>query len=77
MDGLKCSRRRDLEAESEAIWIQAKLCKTDFLIGCIYRAPNESLEVFNYMDDVLRYATRNNLEVIILGETKWKAVETK
>ena len=76
MDVWKYSRRRDLEAESEAIWIQAKLCKTDFLIGCIYRAPNESLEVFNYMDDVLRYATRNNLEVIILGDLNCDCLNT-
>ena len=76
MDVWKYSRRRDLEAESEAIWIQAKLYKTDFLIGCIYRAPNESLEVFNYMDDVLRYATRNNLEVIILGDLNCDCLNT-
>ena len=39
-----------------------------YLIGCVYRAPSDSLEVFDYLDDVLRYATRNNLEVIIVGD---------
>ena len=39
-------------------------------------APNESLEVFNYMDDVLRYATRNNLEVIILGDLNCDCLNT-
>ena len=69
LDGLKYSRRR-------AIWIQAKLCNTNFLIGCIYRAPNEFLEVFNFMDDVLRYTTRNNLEVIILGDLNCDCLNT-
>lgn len=76
LDDLKYIRRRDLEAESEAIWIQAKLCNTNFLIGCIYRAPNESLEVFNYMDDVLRYATQNSFEVIILGDLNCDCLNT-
>ena len=34
----------------------------------MYRAPDESLEIFDYLDDVVRYATRNKLEVIIVGE---------
>ena len=54
------TRRKDLEEDSEAIWIQVQLCKTNFLVGCVYRAPNESLEVFDYLDDLLRYATRKN-----------------
>ena len=57
-----------MEEDSEAIWIQVQLCKTNFLVGCVYRAPNESLEVFDYLDDFLRYATRKNLEVTILGD---------
>ena len=57
-----------MEEDSEAIWIPIQLFKTNFLVGCVYRAPNESLEVFDYLDDLLRYATRKNLEVIILGD---------
>ena len=34
----------------------------------MYRAPDESLEIFDYLDDVVRYATRNKLEVIIVGD---------
>ena len=57
-----------MEEDSEAIWIQVQLCKTNFLVGCVYCTPNESLEVFDYLDDLLRYATQKNLEVIILGD---------
>ena len=57
-----------MEEDSEAIWIQIQLCKTNFLVRCVYRAPNESLEGFDYLDDLLRYATRKNVEVIILGD---------
>ena len=32
------------------------------------RAPDESLEVFDYLDDVMRDATENNLEVIVIGD---------
>ena len=70
--GVGCTQARGevlpFEQDSEAIWIQVQLCKTNFLVGCVYRAPNESLEVFDYLDDLLRYATRKNLEVIILGD---------
>ena len=76
LDGLKYTRRKDLEEESETIWIQVQLCNTKFLIGCVYRAPDESLEVFDYMDDVLRYATRNKLEVIILGDMNCDCLNT-
>jgi hypothetical protein len=34
----------------------------------LYRAPNETLRIFDYLDDVIRYAARNKLEVIIVGE---------
>ena len=68
MEDLKYTRRKDLEEDSEAIWIQVQLCKTNFLVGRVYLAPNESLEVFDYLDGLLRYATRKNLEVILLGD---------
>lgn len=69
LDSLKFTRRRDLEEQHfEAIWVQLELSRTKYLIGCVYRAPDESLEVFDYLDDVLRYATRNQFETIILGD---------
>ena len=40
LDGLKYTRRKYLEEESETIWIQVQLCNTKFLIGCVYRAPD-------------------------------------
>jgi hypothetical protein len=67
-NNLKYIRKSELEEGPEALWMQVELNNIRYLIGCVYRAPDESLEVFDYMDDVLRYATRNNLEVIILGD---------
>lgn len=68
LDGLKYSRRKDLEDKYEVVWIQVQLRKTKFLVSCVYRAPDESLEVFDYLDDVMRYTTCGNFEVIILGD---------
>ena len=68
LDGAKHTVRRDLEDDFEAIWIQMQLGKVNYLIGCVYRAPDESLEVFDYLDDVMRLATKNKLEVIVIGD---------
>lgn len=68
LDGLKYSRRKDLEDKYEVVWIQVQLRKTKYLVSCVYRAPDESLEVFDYLDDVMRYTTCGNFEVIILGD---------
>lgn len=37
-------------------------------IGCVYRTPDESREVFYYLDDVIRHATKNSLEVSVIGD---------
>ena len=66
-NGLKCTRRKDFEA----IWIETRIQNIKYLFGCVYRAPDESLEIFDYMDDMLRYATQNNYEIMrimILGD---------
>ena len=34
----------------------------------MYRAPDETLRIFDYLDEVIRYAARNKLEVIIVGD---------
>ena len=68
LDGVKHTVRRDLEDNFEVIWIQMQLKKVNYLIGCVYRAPDESLEVFDYLDDVMRLATMNKLEVIVIGD---------
>ena len=65
---MKYTRRKDLEEDFEVIWVEIKLQKTNFLIGCVYRAPDETLRIFDYLDDVMRYATRNKLEIIIVGD---------
>ena len=49
LDGLKYSRRKDLEDKHEVVWIQVQLRKTKYLVSCVYRAPDESLEVFDYL----------------------------
>lgn len=76
LDGLKYTRRRDLEDSFEAIWIETRVRNTKYLFGCVYRAPDESLEIFDYMDDVLRYATQNNHEVIIIGDLNCDCLNT-
>ena len=65
---IKYTRREDLEEDFEVIWIQVQLKSSKYLIGCVYRAPDESLDIFDYFDDVVRYATINKLEVIIVGD---------
>ena len=40
----------------------------NYTIVCVYRAPDESIEVFDYLDDVMRLATKNKLEVIVIGD---------
>ena len=37
-------------------------------IRCVYRTPDESREVFYYLDDVMRHATKNSLEVSVIGD---------
>lgn len=68
LDSANYTVRRDLEDDFEVIWIQMQLRKVNYLIGFVYRAPDESLEVFDYLDDVMRHATKNKLEVIIIGD---------
>lgn len=68
LENVKHTLRRDLEDDFEAIWIEMQLNKVKYLIGCVYRAPDKSLEVFDYLDDVMRVATRSNLEVIVIGD---------
>lgn len=59
--------RRDSEEDFEVIWIEMRLNKVKCFIGCVYRALDESPEVFDYLDDVMRHATNNNLKVIVIG----------
>ena len=66
----------DLEDEYEAVWIQVQLRKTKYLISRVYRAPDESLEVFDYLNDVMCYATCQNFEVIILGDMNCNVLDS-
>ena len=66
--GSKFSGRRDLEHSYEALWLQVEVNHRKYLFCCAYRAPDESLEIFNYLEDILHKATRDNFEVIILGD---------
>jgi hypothetical protein len=56
------ARRKNLEEDFEVIWLEIKLQETRFLIGCVYRAPDATLRIFDYLDYVMRYATRNKQE---------------
>lgn len=47
--------------------VKTRQTKMKYLIGCIYRAPEESLEVFDYLNDVMKHATNNSLEVIVIS----------
>lgn len=76
LENVKHTVRRDLEDDFEAIWIEMQLNKVKYLIGCVYKAPDESLEVFNYLDDVMRDATKNNLEVIVIGDLNCDILNT-
>ena len=41
---VKYGRRNDLEEDDfEALWIQVRLQNINYLIGCVYRAPSDSL----------------------------------
>ena len=48
--------------------VKTRQTKMKYLIGCIYRAPHESLEVFDYLNNVMKHATNNSLEVIVIGD---------
>ena len=37
-------------------------------IRCVYRTPDESREVFYNLDDVMRHATKNSVEVSVIGD---------
>lgn len=66
--GFKFSRRRDLERSYKALWLLFEVNHKRYSFCCAYRAPDESLEIFNYLEDILHKATRDNFEVIILGD---------
>lgn len=48
--------------------VKTRQTEMKYLIGCIYRAPEESLEVFDYLNDVMKHATNNSLEVIVISD---------
>lgn len=69
-DGFRFKSRKDLEEQDfEAVWIEGKICNINYVIGCVYRAPDSSAShFFDYVDDVLRDETRSGKEVIITGD---------
>ena len=69
-NGLKFSRRYDLERSYEALWLQVELNRKKYLFCCAYRAPDESLGIFGYLEDILHKATREIFEVIIRFELR-------
>ena len=76
LDGLKYSRRSDLEDDYEVVWIQEQLRKTKFWFRVFSRAPDESLQVFDDLNDVMRYATCENVEVITLRDMNCNVLDS-
>lgn len=61
---------KDLEERDfEVVWIEGKIKKTKYVIGCTYRAPDSPVnEFFDYLDDVISAAHQAGKEVIITGD---------
>lgn len=61
---------KDLEERDfEVVWIEGKIKKTKYVIGCTYRAHDSPVnEFFDYLDDVIRAEHRAGKEVIITGD---------
>ena len=53
-DGFNFKHCLELEDHDfEAIWIEGKINKTKYVIGCVYRAPDAPVDDFNYLNDVV------------------------
>lgn len=54
-DGFNFKHHLELEDHDfEAIWIEGKINKTKYVIGCVYRAPDAPVDdFFNYLNDVV------------------------
>lgn len=71
---MKHTVRRDLKEDFVDIWIEIQFNKVGYLTGCVYRTPDESIEGFDYLDNVSRHA--KNLEVIVMGDVNCDINET-
>ena len=71
---MKHTVRRDLKEDFVDIWIEIQFNKVRYLTGCVYRTPDESIEGFDYLDNVSRHA--KNLEVIVMGDLNCDINET-
>ena len=69
-EGIKYKRRADLETqESEILWIDAKIGHTKLIFGCVYRPPNNHLDIFDHLEDSIREIRRSGKqEVILIGD---------
>lgn len=66
-DGFNFKHGREHEDHDfKAIWIEGKIKKTKYVLECVYKAPDASVDdFFNYLDDVVRVETRSGKEGII------------
>ena len=63
-DRIKCKRRAELESRGfEILWIDVK---TFLALGCIYKALNDNLGIFDHLHDIIREIRRSGKQKVIL-----------
>lgn len=69
-DRIKCKRRAELESRGfEILWIDVKIGQTYLAHGCVYRALNNNLGIFDHLHAVIREIRRpGKQKVILIGD---------
>ena len=69
-NGVKVERRLDLERnEIECVWLEVSPKKSkSFLVGTLYRHPNEGVQWNEYFEDMMETILANQKEIYLLGD---------
>ena len=69
-NGVKAERRQDLERnEIECVWLEVSPKKSkSFLVGILYRHPNEGVQWNEHFDDLMETALSKQKENYLLGD---------
>ena len=69
-NGVKVERRLDLERnEIECVWLEVSPKKSkSFLVGTLYRHPNEGVLWNEYFEDMMETILANQKEIYLLGD---------
>ena len=69
-NGVKVERRLDLERnEIECVWLEVSPKKSkSFLVGTLYRHPNEGAQWNEYFEDMMETILGNQKEIYLLGD---------